>query len=396
MGVKRVSDNVYSVGVINPSLRVFDIVMESKYGTSYNSYFIPGSKNILIDTAHHEFLEEYLYNLQCASDIKKIDYVIVNHTELDHSGSLRKLIELNPDIEIICTMPGYKYLKQIMNCDFKNIVVKDGDTLKLGKRTLKFIVAPMLHWPDSMMTWFEEDGVLFSCDFLGCHFCEPTGLDTKMHYNNEYLSEFKYYYDCIFGPFKPYVISGLQKIDGLKFNVICPSHGPILTETALDRINDYKKWSTQKNSEEKYIAVLYASAYGCTKSLAEEAYNAINTLTNKKARLIDMVLTPPDKISKEISEACAIFVGSCTINRDAPKVVWDVLSSIDAINTRKKAAGCFGSFGWSGEAVPMIKSRLQCLGYKFLGEGLKVNFVPTNTDIENIRQYATELANSIE
>lgn len=394
MSVDRISENIYSIGVINPSLRIFDIVMEAKYGTSYNSYFIAGKKNVIIDTAHHKYFNEYYSNLQSIVDIQDIDYIILNHTEPDHSGSLSKFLEINPKIKVVCTTPGYKYIKQIINSDFDCICVKDGDTLDIGGTNLKFIVSPMLHWPDSMMTWFEKDNVLFSCDFLGCHFCEPTGIDTNIHYKKSYLLEFKYYFDCIFGPFKPYVLRGIGKIKDLPLKIICPSHGPVLTETISQRINDYYNWSSEV-FHEKYVIIIYASAYGFTKYMAEAAAKSIEAETDIKVKLLDAVSNPKDEIIKKMSVASAVLIGSCTINRDAPKIIWDILSSVDAINSRGKPAGCFGSFGWSGEAVDMIESHLKYLGFKVKSGGIKVNFNPTEENIKTIRDYALEIAKSI-
>lgn len=396
MSIERISENSYSIGIMNPSLRVFDIVMQAKYGTSYNSYFISGQKNVVIDTCHGNFFDEYMNNLRSITDIDKIDYVIVNHTEPDHSGSLKKLLDLNPKIKIVCTAIASKYLKQITNLDLDCICVKDGDSLDIGGRTLKFIVAPMLHWPDSMMTWFEDEKILFSCDFLGSHFCEPTVFDVSIHDKDAYLAEFEYYYNCIFGPFKKFVLSGLDKIKDLNPEAICPGHGPVLTETIQKRMSDYYKWSKTETPQDKFVAVLYASAYGCTKKLAKAAVDSINNSHgNIYAELIDVVSTPAQDISSKISRASGIMVGSCTINRDAPKIIWDALSSIDAINSRGKPAGCFGSYGWSGEAVGMIQERLRSLGFKVSDEVVKVNFMPTDEDIRSIENYAHEIVSAI-
>ena len=395
MGIERISENVYSIGVINPSLRVFDIVMQAKYGTSYNAYLITGKSNILIETVHSDYFDEYLNNLRTLVDVEDIDYIVMNHTELDHSGSLKKLLEINPKITVVCTTAASKYLKNILNSDFNCKIVKDNDVLSFGDKSVEFKVAPLLHWPDSMMTWFEEDKVLFSCDFLGCHFCEPTMLYENIKYKKEYLGEFRYYYDGIFSPFKPYVLKGIEKIKDLDIEYVCPSHGPVLTKDIKDRINDYKVWSTPQDKSEKNIVIIYASAYKCTKLMAEAAAQEIRDKSSVNVKLYDMVVSPVDVIAKEIAECDAIMVGSCTINRDAPKVVWDVLSSIDAINTKMKPAGAFGSFGWSGEAVDMIKSRLTQLKFNFIGEGVKANFMPNENDIEKIKKYSIEIINKI-
>ena len=395
MGIERISDNVYSVGILNPSLRVFDIVMEAKYGTTYNAYLITGSKNVLVETVHTDYFDEYLFNVQSLIDIKDIHYLVMNHTELDHSGSVRKLLKLNPDITIVCTTAAQKYLRAILNQDFNCIVVKQGDTLDIGNTELQFIVAPLLHWPVSMMTYHPVDQVLFSCDFLGCHFCEPAVFDRNIHYREAYLGEFAYYYAGIFGPFKPHVLSGLDKLEGLALQAVCPSHGPVLVEGIRERMADYRAWSTPEPKTGKNILVLYASAYGCTRLLAETAANAISENTQIKAECIDVVFTPLSEVAAKANGADALLIGSTTINRDAPKIIWDVLACIDAINVKGKPAGVFGSYGWSGEAAGMLKTRLSDLKYKVLGDGIKVNFMPDEADLQTMADYAVQVANMV-
>jgi flavorubredoxin len=392
MSAIKVKSNVYSVGVLNPSLRVFDIVMESRYGTSYNAFLITGEKNVLIDTVHAAFFEEYLNNIQSVVDISKIDYLIMNHTEPDHSGSIAKLLDVNPNITVYCTVAAKMYLSAITNEDFKCVPVKQGDKLSLGSEELEFIVAPLLHWPDSMFTWMPSAKTLFTCDFLGAHFCEPTMLDTNIHYPDKYKGEFRYYYDGIFSPFKPYVLAGLDKIKDLPVEMICTSHGPCLTESIQECQKLYREWSQPVRHEKKIVGILYASAYGCTAKLAKAAYDELSGKENLDVRMVDIVFAPFAEVASLANEADALLVGSCTINRDAPKIIWDMLASIDAINTKQKPAGAFGSYGWSGEAVPMMKSRLEHLKYKFIGDGLKFNFMPTDADMAAMAAYANEVA----
>lgn len=395
MSAIKLKRNIYSVGVLNPSLRVFDIIMESHYGTSYNAFLITGEKNVLIDTVHEPFFEEYVDNIQSVIDISKIDYLIMNHTEPDHSGSVAKLLAVNPNITIYCTMAAKMYLSAITNVDFNCVVVKQGDKLDIGGEELEFIIAPLLHWPDSMFTWMPSVKTLFTCDFLGTHFCEPTMLDTKVHYKDKYLDEFRNYYDCIFAPFKPYVLSGLDKIKDLPVEMVCTSHGPCLTESIEKCKAQYREWSAPIVHEKKIVGILFASAYGGTTQLAEAAFQELKKNDQLDVRLVNIVFAPFAQVAVLANEADALIVGSCTINRDAPKIIWDVLASIDAINTRQKPAGAFGSFGWSGEAVPMMKSRLEHLKYKFIGDGLKVNFMPTEEDLASMRAYVNEIASNI-
>lgn len=397
MGAIKLSESVYSVGVLNPSLRVFDIVMESRYGTSYNAYVIKGEKNVLIDTVHVDYFDEYVENIQSVvGDLSAIDCLIVNHTEPDHSGSVAKLLELIPGLTVYCTNPAKKYLSAIANREFSCTVVKQGDSVELGGgRALSFIIAPLLHWPDTMMTWYADEKMLFTCDFLGAHFCEPTMFEEKLHYGKEYLEQFRYYYDCIFGPFKPYVIAGLDKIKDLGIKTVCPSHGPILTKNIAERMDDYRKWSTPAEQSGKKMLIVYASAYKYTALLAAAAFEAVKNKDGLSAECLDIVTTPLSEIAAKANEADALLVGSCTINRDAPKHVWDVLASIDAINTKSKPAGAFGSYGWSGEAVGMIRSRLSELKFSFVGDGVRVNFKPDENDLNIIKAYALEVAEKI-
>jgi flavorubredoxin len=396
MGTKKLSENIYSVGVLNPGMRVFDIIMEAPYGTSYNAYLITGEKNVLLDTVHLDYFGEYLENIQSVVDVSKIDYLIMNHTEPDHSGSVAKLLELNPNLAVYCTMAAKKYLSAITNRDFQCHVIKNGETLELGGRALRFIAAPLLHWPDSMFTWDEKSGTLFTCDFLGTHFCEPTMMDTGVHYPDKYWEQFRHYYDCIFGPFKPYVLSGLDKIRDLPVKLVCPSHGPCLTSNIEKTQKLYREWSAPQAREKKRAAVLYASAYGCTAQLARAAYEELKQDPNLEVSLIDIVYTPLEESVAAANEADALLIGSCTINRDAPKIVWDVLSGIDAINVYRKSAGAFGAYGWSGEAVGMMKSRLEHLKYSFVGDGVRVNFTPTPSDLAQMKKYARSVADEIE
>ena len=395
MSTIKLQENIYSVGVLNPSLRVFDIIMESHYGTSYNAFLITGEKNVLIETVHADYFDEYLSNIESIVDISKIDYLIMNHTEPDHSGSVAKLLAKNPNIMVFCTLSAKKFISAITNQAFNCTVVKNGDTLDIGSQTLEFIIAPLLHWPDSMFTWAPLSKTLFTCDFLGAHFCEPTMLDSNVHYEKQYWEQFQYYYGGIFGPFKPYVLAGLDKIQDLPIEMICTSHGPCLTQNIAKCQELYRTWSAPADRKKKLVAVLYASAYGCTAKLAQAAYEELSTNSCLEVRLVDIVFTPLSEVIALANDADALLMGSCTINKDAPKVVWDVLCSIDAINVRQKPAGAFGSFGWSGEAVGMIKSRMQHLKYNFICDGIKANFMPTDEDIANIKAYACEVAKNI-
>lgn len=391
MSVCKITEGVYSIGVLNPSLRVFDIIMETKYGTTYNAYLVQGSeKCALIETVHAKYFDEYIENIASLTDVSKIDYLILNHTEPDHTGSIARLLELNPSIEVVGTNAGIKYAGAISNANLNAKIVKQGDSINLGGKTLEFIPSPFLHWPDSMFTYLPEDKVLFSCDMFGCHYCEPRTFDYLTADKEAYDDAFLYYYTAIFSPFKPHVLAGIAKVEGLEKEFICTSHGPVLTKATMDEvIQKYKAWSTPTPKEKKSAAILYVSAYGYTRMLAEKAYE-IAVEMGFEAQIRDIIKQDASQSVALANESDVLLFGSPTINRDALKPVWDTISSIDAVNCMKKPALVFGSYGWSGEAVGVLKTRLEGLKFNVYGDGFRVNFMPSEKDMQDFEAYVRE------
>jgi len=398
MSTEKITGKICSVGVQNPALRVFDIIMKTEFGTTYNAYLVKGAeKSALIDTVHLSFFDEYIENISAVTDIGTVDYLVLNHTEPDHSGSVKKLLELNPNITVIATNPGHKYLAAIVNAPYNARLAKDGEELDLGGITLNFISAPLLHWPDSMFTWCKEEKVLFSCDFLGAHYCEPRMFDTKVTYPENYNKAFKDYYDAIFGPFKSFVLAGLAKMEHLGAEFVCTSHGPVLTKGIGSAVEQYRQWSLPavKNSTAKKVLLIYVSAYGCTKRVAEELQSALNEKYAFETEVVNALDADPAGIKDKIDACDGLLLGTPTINRDALKPMWDVTCMIDAIQNKGKPAGVFGSYGWSGEGVPMLVERLKGLKLNVVGEGLRVNFVPSEEELAQVREYAESFAQSI-
>lgn len=390
MSAYKISDNIYAVGVQNPNLRVFDIIMKTEFGTTYNAYLIKGdNKNALVETVHERFFDEYIENIEQVCDVKDIDYIILNHCEPDHSGSLKRLLELNPNMQVISSVPGNKYLNKITNTSLNSLAVKDGDSIDLGGKTLSFIIAPFLHWPDSMFTYCEKEKTLFSCDFLGAHYCEPRILDSFIMYPKDYEYSFENYYLAIFGPFKKFVLAGLDKIDNLKIEKICTSHGPVLADKIDEAKEKYRKWSSVCQKGNKAL-ILYVSAYGYTEKLAKEAYDVL-TDNGYDTEMLNVIENDMGVIKEKIDSASILMFGSPTINRDALKPVWDVISSIDAIVNKDKPCGVFGSYGWSGEGVPMLVERLRSLKLKVHGGGFRANFLPNDDEIRLMREYTKGL-----
>lgn len=388
MSSVKLRDNIYWIGVKNPELKVFDIIMKTKKGSTYNAYLIDDEKVAIVDTVKDGYYEEFKENIKEIIGDRKIDYIIAQHTELDHSGSLAKLVKDYPEAQIICSRAASIYLKDIANMDL-NIQIAPGE-LSLGKTTLKFIQAPNLHWPDTMFTFVEEKKLLFTCDFLGCHYCPDH--DIVAGEQEDYENEMVYYFNVIMAPFKKFVLMGLDKIKDLDFDLVCTSHGPVHSNENIHKYLDlYRKMATLPEMNEKKVLVLYISAYGNTEAMAKYI----------KERLIEKDIRSEvhEITAMGVKEAiCAIegsagfIIGSPTINQDAVKPVWDVLSEISPITNRGKAAAAFGSYGWSGEGVPMMTERLKSLKLNVIEEGLKFKFVPSEDDFKRADEFVEKFA----
>ena len=385
--MKELKNGIYYTGVINPNLRVFDIIMKTEYGTSYNSYLIKGEKIALVETVHEKFAKVMLDNIEEITPAKNIDYIIMNHTEPDHSGSILTLLEINPDITIVGTSAAIKNIRNIVNRDFNSLVVKTGDKLSLGNgMDAEFIVSPNLHWPDSMFTYIPEQKTVFTCDFLGCHYCEPLLTDDEITYPKAYDESFAYYYSAIFGPFKKFVIDGLDHLEKLDFDMVCTSHGPVLKNGFKKAMELYREWSLHK-VKEKNVAIFYVSAYGYTQSAAE-AFKEDLTKLGIKTEAYNIIEHSYGELVEAFENASGVMFGSPTINRDALKPVWDLISSIDAITSKGKPFMVFGSYGWSGEACKALHDRAVSFGLKPVSDPYRFLMKPTEGDFDNIHSLA--------
>lgn len=391
----KLTDHVYYVGVKDPNLKVFDIIMETEFGTTYNAYLVKGEKTALIETAHDKLSAEYIQNVEAIQPISQIDYVILNHTEPDHSGSLINILEKNPDIQVVGSIAALKNLKAITNRTFREILAKDGETLDLGGGiTLQFIIAPNLHWPDTMMTYLAAEKVLFSCDVLGAHYCFDGIKDTEITQKADYERAMQVYFDCIVAPFKPFVLKGLEKIAGLDIQMVCTSHGPVLQQFIGENVEKYRQWSTPAEKAQKLAAIYCVSAYGYTKKMAEAMAKGLMD-AGIAVQLYNIIESDWQEMRNTLHQADGILFGSPTINRNALKPVWDVISCMDVITMKDIPMGIFGSYGWSGEACGLLEQHLKALRLKVFETPQKVVFNPTEVDLESLQAYAKRFAEAL-
>ena len=389
METLKLRNNFYWTGIVDDKLRVFDIIMYTEFGTTYNSYVMKaGDKTILFETAKAKFFEEYLEELKQITDVEKIDYLVVSHTEPDHAGSVEKLLEINPGLKIIATGCAINFLKEIVNGEFTALSVKDNQEMKIGDKTLKFLIVPNLHWPDTMYTYIEEEQILVTCDSFGSHYGFKDILLSKVTDQEGYMRATKYYFDNIIGPFKPYMLKALERVRELDISMICTGHGPVL-DTKIDFILDtYQEWCTVVNpNKKKTVIIPYVSAYGYTKELAGAIAQGIEESGDVDVRCYDMVEADQGKVLEELGFADGFLLGSPTIVGEALKPIWDLTTSIFAGTHGGKLASAFGSYGWSGEAVPHLIERLKQLKMRVPDEGFRVKFKPSQDNLIDAHDY---------
>ncbi|WP_250675260.1 FAD-dependent oxidoreductase [Paraclostridium ghonii] len=379
----KLKNDLYWVGSLDPGLRVFDIIMYTPYGTTYNSYVLKaGKKTILFETVKAKHFDSYLARLKDLNiDLKSIDYIVVSHTEPDHAGSVEKILKLSPNAKIIASQNAVSYLKEIVNDKFEYIVVNDNDEIKIENKTLKFYSVPLLHWPDTIYTYIKEENVLVTCDSFGSHYSCEGVVNTKIENKEHYMEALRYYYDCIMGPFKPYILKAIDKIKELNLDMICPGHGPVLIENPREIVDIYEKWSSEELIvPKKDITICYVSAYGYTGEIAKNIKKGIEQYSDYNVKMYDVINHNMDEIINSITYSQGVLFGTPTINGDALKPIWDILVSLNPIVHGNKVASCFGSFGWSGEGVPNVMDRLKQLRMNTI-DPLLVNFKPSESDL---------------
>lgn len=388
--VKNIAPGVDWVGILDFDIVTFDVVMETKYGTTYNSYLVRGSeKTALVETAKVTFWDEYLEKIKSLVDPAAIDYLVLNHTEPDHSGSLVKLLEICPKATVIASGTALRYLADIVNKPFPQQAVKDGDSLDLGGKTLRFISAPNLHWPDSMYTYLPEDKVLFTCDSFGAHYADKGVFDDAV---GNYDDAFKYYYWAILRPFSRFFLKAIEKVEALDIAAICPGHGPILRKDWKKYVTLSKQWSEAfiKFPLTNRVMVAYVSAYGYTGALAEKIADGIRS-AGLDVDLCNVEKMDAGEISAHMEQASAYLFGSSTINQNALPPIYTCFALLSPLRDRGKLAGGFGSYGWSGEARDVIEGNIKTCKLSFV-ENYFVKFRPSEEELKGAFDFGVRFA----
>jgi flavorubredoxin len=369
----EIAKNIYDVGVIDWNIRDFH-GYSTYQGTSYNAFLIVDEKIVLIDTVKKEFSDQLLENIAKILDPKKIDYVISNHTEMDHSGSLPRVMhKIGEDKPLYCSKMGLKNLSRHFPQNWNYHGIANGETLSVGKRTLTFLETRMLHWPDSMFTYVKEDKILFSSDAFGQHYAGHEKFDDQI--GDSIMPHAKKYFANILLLYSPLILKLLENVAelGLEIDMICPDHGIIWRKDPGRIINAYAKWSSQE--PEQKAVVVYDTMWHSTETMAEEIVQGI-VEEGVIARPMHIRSSHRSEIMTEVLDAAAVIVGSPTINNQLFPTVSDFLTYMKGLKPKNKIGAAFGSYGWSGESVTLINQELEAMKFDIIDPGVKIQYVP--------------------
>ena len=392
----NVINNVHWVGKIDWELRKFHGNEYSTHrGSTYNSYLITEEKTALVDTVWAPFAKEYVNNLAGEIDLEKIDFVVANHAEIDHSGALPELLERIPDTPVYCTANGVKSLTGHYHRDWNFQVVKTGDRLSLGSKELIFVEAPMLHWPDSMFCYLTGDNILFSNDAFGQHYASEYLFNDLVDQNELYTECLKYYAN-ILTPFSSLVEKKIQEFLGLNLplDIICTSHGVIWRNNPAQIVERYLQWA--KGYKENQITIVYDTMWNGTRVMAENiAKGIVRTDRDVNVKLFNIASSDKNDVLAEVFKSKAVVFGSPTVNRGILTSLAGLLEEIKGLSFQEKKAAVFGTYGWSGESTRVLAESLQQAGFTVVDDGLKVLWNPSEQSIEECVSYGRKLAGDL-
>ena len=393
---KKITDKVTWVGKVDWELKRFhgDELSTSR-GSSYNAYLVRDEKVALIDTVWKPYDKEFVSRLKQEIDLKQIDYIVMNHNEIDHSGALPELMREIPGTPIYCTKKGEAIIRGHYHEDWNFVTVKTGDTLSLGSTTLTFVEAPMLHWPDTMVTYMDSDQILFSNDVFGQHYASESLYDDAVEHADIMREAEKYYANIInlYSPLATRKINELLKLN-LPIKMICPSHGVIWKANPSAIVEQYLKWANAY--QENQITIVYDTMWQSTRLMAEAIAQGIGEQDSAvTVKVMNASKDDKNDILTEIFQSKAVLVGSPTINYGYSFAIAGLLEMVKGLKFKKKKAAAFGSYGWSGEAPKQIAAHLAEAGFEVVDEGIKLLWVPDEDGLKQCVEYGKRFADAV-
>ena len=390
---KKITDKVTWVGKVDWELTTFHgDELSTHRGSSYNAYLVRDQKVALIDTVWKPYDREFVTRLKQEIDLKDIDYIIMNHNEIDHSGALVELMREIPDVPIYCTAKGEAIIRGHYHQDWNFVNVKTGDTLSLGENTLTFIEATMLHWPDTMFTYLSGENILFSNDGFGQHFASESLFDDKVDLC-EIMYEAEKYYANILNPFS--MMAKKKVADLLAMNLpislICPSHGVIWRKNIPLIIEKYQQWADAYQTNQ--VTIVYDTMWQSTRLMAQAIADGIRTASpDTTVMLMNAAHDDKNDILTQMFRSKAVLVGSPTVNNGFTYAIAGILEMAKGLKFKKKKAAAFGSYGWSGEASKLITEHLQKAGFEIVNDGIRTLWVPDEDALKQAHDYGEAFA----
>lgn len=387
MNVIEIKPGIYWVGGIDWNLRNFHGYLTQR-GSTYNSYLVVDEKIVLVDTVKHYLFNEMLSRIKTIVDPTKIDYIVSNHVEMDHSGSLPKIIKMVPKAKIITSPHGQKGLLNHFKENWNFQVVKTGESLRIGKRTLQFFLMPMVHWPDSMATHIPEEELLLPNDAFGQHIASAGRFDDEIGWDILREEAGKYYANIVL-PYGEQVKKALSALGSLEIDMIGPSHGLIWRSFLPKILNEYKKWAD--NQTENKAVIVYDTMWNSTEKMAYKLQEGLKkkgvpvVMRNLKKNHISDVMT-------DLLTAKFVLIGSPTLNNGVLPTIGAFLTYIKGLKPKKRIGFAFGSYGWAGQSVKDIESVMKTLGWNVPVEGKSVQYIPNEDDLNQIKELGKKLA----
>ena len=393
---KQITKKVSWVGKVDWELTSFHgDELSTDHGSSYNSYLIRDQKVALIDTVWQPYDREFVNRLKQEIDLKQIDYIIMQHNEVDHSGALVELMREIPDTPIYCTKKGEAILRGHYHQDWNFVNVKTGDTLSLGKSTLTFIEATMLHWPDTMFTYMSGENILFSNDGFGQHFASESLYNDCVE-PEALIYEAKKYYTNILNLYSPMVTKKVQQLLAMQLpiDLICPSHGVIWKDNPMQIVELYQKWADAY--QENQVTIVYDTMWQSTRKMAEAIADGIREASPATTvKLFNIARDDKNDVLTEIFQSRAVLVGSPTINYGHSFAIAGLLEMMKGLKFKKKKGAAFGSYGWSGDAVKQLNALLTEAGFELVNDGIAKLWVPDDAALDDCREYGRQFAQAL-
>jgi len=392
--VTELAKDVYWVGVVDWGLRHFHgHELSTPRGSTYNSYLILDEKVTLVDTVWTPFADEFIDNLRQVIDPAKIDVVVTNHGEVDHSGALPTLMRYCPNATVVVSRKGQDSIKGHYHQPWNLKVVQTGDRMGIGRRELLFIEAPMIHWPDSMFTFLTGDNILFPNDAFGQHYTTEFRFNDQVNQDELYTEALRYYANII-TPFSALVSKKVQELlaMNLPIQMIAPSHGVLWRKDPLQIVRKYQEWAAQV--PEKRAIVLYDTMWQATRKMAEAISDGLLS-QNVPHKLYHMAISDRNEILMEIFKAKAVVIGSPTLNRSVLPTIAPILEDLKGLGFKNKVGAAFGSYGWSAESVKVIEKHFADCKIPLAAEGISANWQPTAEDLERCRRLGCKVAEAV-